>query len=361
MKIKYIGNFNDGTGWAKASTFNALCLDAAGHDVYCQEVKYNNANVPLHGRILELLDKKSNSFDYTIQHVLPIQYQKYPNTVNVGFIPVEASISNMLWLKNLNMMDMLFVPDKHSETYLKISGLNKECRIFNHSFDYHAILDYERTSPINGLGDTFNFIFVGEFSSRKDLENLVRAFHSEFEYVEPVNLVIKTSGNQENINGFLTEVRKRIKKPGRLKNEYIILNYLDEASLMNVVKQCHCFVTASHGEAWCYPAAEAMACGLKVIYPTNTGIDTYAELGSNYPIPSRSDACYGATDSVDGLYTCEDVWTTVSNIDIRQQMRKAYLDFVSDTNSYAAKCQGNSEIMKKYDYKNNDLTKGLFE
>ncbi len=69
MKIKYIGNFNDGTGWAKAATYKAIALDYAGYDVYCEELKYNNVSVILEGKIAELLDKKSDAYDVVIHHV----------------------------------------------------------------------------------------------------------------------------------------------------------------------------------------------------------------------------------------------------------------------------------------------------
>lgn len=360
MKIKYIGNFTDGTGWAKASTYNALCLDSAGHDVYCKEIKYNSANIELEPRISELLNKESDNFDYTIHHVLPTQYTAYPNTVNIGFLPVESTISNMIWLKNLNMMDQIFVPDSMSKKYLQISGLNKPIKVFNHSFNYSKISEYIPTQNIPELTNSFNFVFVGEFSARKDLENLVRAFHSEFEYAEPVNLFIKTSGNPENVKMFLQEVKKRLKKSNKLKNEILVTGYISENDLLSIYKQCHCFVTASHGEAWCYPAAEAMAAGLRVVYPKETGIDYYASSGVNYPIHSVQDYCYGATDSVDGLYTCEDIWTTISNADLRKEMRKVFTHFIEDQKEFLQKSQRNSRVMKEFDYRNSDLVKELF-
>lgn len=359
MKIKYIGNFNDGTGWAKASTYNALALDAAGYDVCCEEMKYNNANINLENRINELINK-SGPFDYTIQHVLPTDYVKYKNTINIGVLSVESTISNISWIKNMNMMDMIFVSDIYSKKYLESSGVKTECRIFEHSLNYDKIKGYEKTISIPQLQNYFNFVFVGEFSARKDLENVVKAFHGEFDYTEPVNLFIKTNTSEETLKTFLSEIKRRLKKPGRLKEEILVVNYLNEQDLMSIMSQCHCFVTSSHGEAWCYPAAEAMAIGLSVIYPKNTGIEMYAKSGENYPLETYYDFCYGATDSVDGLYTCEDMWVNTPNIELRKGMRKAFLDFVSSPDGNKTRQEKNSKIMKEYDYRNNKITRGLF-
>ena len=57
MKIKYIGNFNDGTGWSKASTYNLLAIDYAGYDVYAEEMKYSKNHLPLEDRVQELMAK----------------------------------------------------------------------------------------------------------------------------------------------------------------------------------------------------------------------------------------------------------------------------------------------------------------
>lgn len=359
MKIKYIGNFNDGTGWAKASTYNALALDSAGYDVYCEEVKYNKSNINLENRISEL-NNKSGSFDYTIQHTLPTEYVKYKDTINIGVLSVESTISNVSWLKNMNMMDMIFVSDIYSKKYLEMSGVKTECRIFEHSFNYEKIKGYQKTISIQQLQNSFNFVFVGEFSARKDLENLVRAFHSEFDYTEPVNLLIKTNSNDETINNFLNEVKRRLKKPGKLKNEIVVVNYLNEQDLISLMSDCHCFVTSSHGEAWCYPAAEAMAVGLPVIYPKNTGIEMYGKIEENYPVETYIDFCYGATDSVDGLYTCKDLWVNVPNIELRRAMRTAFIDFTTSPDQNKARRDKISSAMKNYDYRNNKITEGLF-
>jgi glycosyltransferase involved in cell wall biosynthesis len=356
MKIKYIGNFTDGTGWAKASTYNALALDAAGYDVYCQQVKYNNANVIIEDKILELLNKQSNQFDYTLQNVLPFQYVRYPNTINVGCLPLETTLSHPIWLKNISMMDMMFVPDKISKQMLIDSGVKSEIKIFNYSFNYDRLVNYENKKLIRGIDNMFNFIFIGEFTARKDLENLIRAFHGEFNVAEPVNLILKVNKDSNTINSFISEVKRRMKKPGKMKNEIVISDYLNESDLISITKQCHCFVTSSHGEAWCYPAAEAMALGLSLVYPENTGIDDYAEKGENFGVKSFTEYCYGATDGVDGLYTSDDKWMHMFNSDLRSAMRLAYNNFLKTQQLSKI----NSELMQKYDYNNKDLTKELF-
>jgi len=349
MKIKYIGNFSDGTGWAKAATYNALALSRV-HDVYCEERKYNSNSVILEEDLLDLLNKKGDGFDYVIQHVLPSDYVYYGNTKNWGFCMLEATLSNKIWLKNLNMMDGVFVPDKRSFDHLYNSGFNRPAKLFPLSFNYERIANSPDSLRLAQLKGSYNFVFVGEFCRRKNLSQLLQAFHGEFNHKEPVNLLIKTSGDTNAIKTFVENVERGLKKNSKLKNILVVNERLSEQDLISVMRQCHCFVTASHGEAWCYPAMEAAALGLSVIYPKETGMEDY--LSPYYSMDANLDYCFGAVDSVDGLYTCEDQWTTVSTKELRDTMRRAYNDYVNNRTIAG-------RTVNQYDYRNTNAVEGL--
>lgn len=359
MKIKYIGNFNDGTGWAKASTYNALALDHAGYDVYGQEIKYNQNSVILNDRIVELLNKQSDNFDVVIQHVLPSEYIYFPNAKNIGFVALETlTLRNPLWLKKLNMMDEIFVPNSLSRECLRNSGITKNIKIFHHSFDYNKVANLVPVGGIDELKNSFNFVFVGEFTKRKNLEAVLRAFHSEFNYIEPVSLYIKTNRELKTVTDFCDAVRRNTNKTGRYKKEIIITGYLNEETLLSTVKQCHAFVMPSHGEAWCYPAMEAMALGLPAIYTHGIGIQEYAS-SDNYTVSATKDYCYGVNDAVDGLYTSEDLWLSPSIDDIRKKMRNVFNAFMQDRSGFIKKSNNVSSSVACFDYKNNSIVEGL--
>lgn len=87
-----------------------------------------------------------------------------------------------------------------------------------------------------------------------------------------VNLIIKTSGDGNAINQFCESVKQQCRKNSKCRTPIIISGRLSEQDLISITRQCHAFVTASHGEAWCYPALESLACGLDVVYPYYSGI-----------------------------------------------------------------------------------------
>ena len=86
----------------------------------------------------------------------------------------------------------------------------------------------------------------------------------------------------------------------------------------------------------------------------------YGKIEENYPVETYIDFCYGATDSVDGLYTCKDLWVNVPNIELRRAMRRAFIDFTTSSDQNKARQDKISSAMKNYDYRNNKITEGLF-
>lgn len=360
MKIRYIGNFNDGTGWAKASTYNVLALDAAGYDVYCEERKYNNQNVVLENKIHELLAKERPvEYDIVVQHVLPSDYRYYQGVKNIGFVELETlTLSHTLWIKKLNSMDEIWVANYGSMQCLENSGIDKsKIKVFPHFFNIDKVKQTSDSVKIDQLDATFNFIFTGEFSKRKNLEALIFAFNNEFDISEPVNLVVKVNRDQETVSNFINDIKARMRKSNRYKNEIIISGYLEENVLNSIVSKCHSFVIPSYGEAWCYPAIESMGLGLIPIYTSGIGVQEYDVCG--YEVDARVMPCYGATDTLPDLYTSNDYWIEINPFELQKKMRQLYNVYLEDRNAFNGMRNACIKQAELYDYKNSEMIRGI--
>lgn len=355
MKIKYIGNFNDGTGWAKASTYNALALDAAGHDVYCEEKKYNNNNIVLESKIEELMAKTTDSFDVIVQHVLPPDYKYYQGVKNVGFVELETlTLSHTLWLKKLNSMDEIWVANHGSMQCLENSGISKDkIKVLPHFFNIEKVKKTNEQIRVPELDGTFNFIFTGEFSKRKNLEALIFAFNNEFDISEPVNLVIKTNVAQNTVGDFIDSVKDRMRKGSKYKKEIVITGYMEQEALNSIVSNCHAFVIPSYGEAWCYPAIESMALGLVPIYTHGIGVQDFDVCG--FAVESRIIPCYGAVDTLPDLYTSNDYWLEINPFDLQKKMREVYYTYMTNRDYFASLSKICIEKADLYDYNNSKM------
>ena len=57
MKVLYIGNYRDGTGWGNACIGNMLAMDSVGIDVVPRAISFEQMDKPYPERIKELEQK----------------------------------------------------------------------------------------------------------------------------------------------------------------------------------------------------------------------------------------------------------------------------------------------------------------
>ena len=160
MKVLYINNYKDGTGWANAGINNILALDAAGVEVVPRAVTFNSTKGECPSRITELEDNSINDCDVCIQHTLPHLYSYDGNFRNIGFFATESSnFKDTFWHKSCNLMDELWVPSLHTRAAARLSGVTKPIHVAPHSLNMES---YQDTSgkKIDELTNTFNFAFI---------------------------------------------------------------------------------------------------------------------------------------------------------------------------------------------------------
>lgn len=338
MKVKFIGNFTDGTSWAKNSTYTALKLSKNGYDVYCSEVKYNKSNIVFNNDILDLMSKSSNDYDVIIHNCLPNNYVPNYNSKNIGYFNVRTyGIATKVWTKNISLMDEMLVPDTVSKKALRESGYQKPIKILKASFDKNL-----PENTIAELPSTFNFGFFGSFSRVKNLENILRAFHTEFNYVESVNIVIKTLAEKSTVERFINDVKNRLKKP-KCKREIVISDYVDHTQYYALLNSCHTILAPFYGQSYCYPAIEAMSLGIPVIYNENTGLADYMS-NDCQKVTSSLQHCYGDTSSGIFVNACDDLWFEPNVLSIQKAMREAFENYIQSKNQ---KCK---DFVSQLDY-----------
>ena len=332
MKILYIGNYKDGTGWANACINNILALDSVGVEVVPRAITFNDGSHNCPERILELEENSEAGCDICIQHTLPHLYSYNSKFKNIGFLATETSnFVESSWQHHANIMDEIWVPTNSCKQACVSSEITKPVKVAPHSLDiskYDSTKYIESGSKIENLLHTFNFAFVGEFLERKNIQALARAFHSEFDPDEPVNLYIKTSQQSlEYIQNYFTQVRQGLKLRKDYKEEVVICGNLDKKDYISVLSQCHSFVMPSKGEGFCIPALEAMAIGIPVIYTEDTGMDDFC-YGS--PVHSNSSPCFGAVSTLDYLYTARENWREIDVKHLMICMRSVFMKWKTE-------------------------------
>lgn len=356
MKILYINNYGDGTGWAYQGQDFILALDKAGVDVVPRRIILNKQSY-IPQRILDLEQKSAVGCDIVIQHVLPHMMDYMGHLKNIGLFQSETSnFAKTMWPSKLNSMDEIWVTCQQQAIAAVNSGVTKKIRIIPQPCDTSKYSKSYKPLEIPGTKDKFKFYFIGETNRRKGIEHLLKAFHLEFHPDEPVELVMKINspGLSErdsiaHMNHYCNEIKNGLKLWPSLdfyKKEIVIAEYLSPENIMRLHNDCDCFVMPSYGEAWCIPAFDAMAMGKTPIVTKNTGMEEYIKDSTGWIINSNKEPVFGMMDTFNDLYTGREDWYRADVIDLCHLMRAAF----ECTTTRGEKSKNGIDAAYKYSY-----------
>lgn len=328
MKVLYIGVYKDGTGWGHAACDYITALHQAGVDVVIRPIKLNDINYSPPSFFYQLEQKNLQGVDVCIQHLLPEHMEYTSRCKSIGLFPVETDdIYYSGWSNYVNLMDGAIVISNFSKKVCENSHVNVPVFPIGQPVDLIKYkLKYE-PFPIPDLQKTFNFYFISEFHPRKNIGALLTAFHTEFDPDEPVNLLIKTSGDFRQLDDFFTKVKSGLKLYPSLENykrEYVIGNFLSDPEIMQIHKLGDCFIMPSYGEGWNMPAFDAMAMGNTPIVTNCGGMTDFITDETGWLIDYTEQPCFGAMNALPNIYTARENWYSIHINKLRKAMREAY-------------------------------------
>ena len=335
MKIAYLGVYKDGSGYSQAAIDYILAMDSVGLEVKPVTLHLNGLNNQLlPKRFFELEKNKLSQTDIIIQHYLPNLFEYNGKVKNIGLFAWETDRLPLTWVDRINqMLDEVWVINNQQKQACIDSNVKKTIKVVPHAVNVEKFCKtYEPLDQIrNVVNDNFIFYTVCEFGRRKNLEALLRAFHSEFEPYEPVELILKINKSglsEEQTSSILSEFCKSVKTNLRkfnnvnhYKRDITITNNVTEESIMRLHSTCDCYVNTSFGEAWCIPLVDSLGLGKAVIAPEHTGFLDYLDNSCAWLVPTNKVPCF-VTDN--DLYDCSQNWWQININELRKTMRKVY-------------------------------------
>jgi len=329
MKVLYIGNYRDASGWGSAAEANMLAMKSVGIDVVARPISFGTQK-EISETIQQMEEGSCQGSDFCIQHCLPKYYYYNAKIKNIGFYCTESfDFHYSKWHKYINMLDASWVmSDQNKEASIR-SGVSNPISVIPYSLDPKKYSTTTKTASISELEHSFNFCFVGEWNNRKDLISLLRAFYTEFHPSEPINLFIKLSSNMssdkcmEKFNKLNDFVKAGLKIRKKYQNISTVCGHLKHHDYVSILNQCHSFVCPSHGEACCIPAVEAQALGLNLIYTNDTGTATYAQ-DYSIGVLSSLDDCFNMQSALPEIQSSADCWQNINVQYLRIAMRSTY-------------------------------------
>ena len=356
MKILYLANYKNLSGWSQQAVNTILSLDTIPDiTVVPRHVNIlNNTNPDLPERIKELESNSDRNPDIIIQNVLPSMMEVTTRVLkNVGYFVCENSNFKATgWQHKLNMMSETWVPCYHNKQAALASNVDTGINIVPEATD---VTKYNKTYPVHRIRESFpnDFIFLvlGEWSTRKNVEAVIKAFALEFDPLEPVQLFIKTTPGSVNINQRLEETKNELglyKDVSRYKRENVQCEFLGEDEIYGIHQSTDAYICTSHAEAWNIGAIDSMGFGKPILVPRYGGFLDYANDNNSYLIDGIEDFIWrgGSDKGLPDIYTSKESWFYPSLKSLMKNMRDCY----SKEGVRKKKVQVAKETVKKFSY-----------
>ena len=278
---------------------------------------------------------------------------------NIALYATETSnFKQSSWARKINTMDEAWVINNQMKQASLDSGVDVPIKIIPHASDFSKFEMRHKKIEIPNSEGNFIFYTIADFNRRKNIEAIVRSFHSEFSKNEPVSLLIKTGSEGMNsdtcaasMQSICNEIKEELKifpDTDSYKEDLIITDYLSEKDIERIHQTCDCFITSSYGEAWCIPAFDAMGFGNTPICSNTGGMADFLKEGGGVLVSGRMEPVTGMLNTIPDMFTAKENWFSIDENELKASMRNIYEMHKNSDPSYSEmKRQG---LKSAYEY-----------
>lgn len=359
MKLLYIGHYKESSGWSKAAIDLIHAIDSAGIDVVCRNVKLTPKPFSIPDKITELEKKSLDNIDFCIQHLLPhhiVGTSKFKKNI-AYYVGESNTLKYNPWKTSLSLVDEIWVPNNTQLHNMKKDGFSN-VKYVPHAFDLSRYKkDIKTRVNFGAKNSSFKFYYIADINERKNIESVIKSFHSEFHAYEPVSLVLKIKKfgiNSTDLKNHVKSMCDSIKKTLRIypkiedyHEEIIISDEMTSEEIDILHKSCDCMVNTTHGEGWSIPSFDAMCFGNTPICSNEGGPKEYI-LDKNHGtlINGVQSVCEHSDSAFPNIFTGRELWFTPDEQEIKSAMR-----FYYDNRGNTDKTKG-LECAEKFSYEN---------
>lgn len=335
MNIGYIGPFYDATGYSHAAIRTVLALDAAGANVQPVNIKLANQTFEPPARLKELFDTRNyDRFDVVVQNTLPPGLQYRHGFKNVGYSFFETTnFRPSKWQYNLELMDELLVSSEQNAECVKESvSTDIPIHVVPIPTDFNQY-DYNLDKVKFPESNAFTFYTISDYSSRKNIQALIKAYLTEFSSTDNVRFILKcyvesknSKESQQIIQNDIQNIKNALRK-NDFPSIYLITPYLQTELIERLHLTGDCFVSAERGAAWNIPAFDAMMYGNQVVVNGWGGQTQFVKGNGTYLLDYTLSPVEGMVFCpYKTIYTCYEDWADPHIHSITKSMRLAYVN-----------------------------------
>lgn len=330
--IKYTGPIFDSSGYAKACRGNILALHAAGIPITLNPISFENIKPDFgdEGILLNNLIGKRIEYNINLIHSTPEFWHQHreDDKINYGFTIWETTKLHPDWPKYINNgVDKVLVGCNWNKEVFKESGVTIPIGVVPHCID---IKNNEIIEPYNiaGVSDNdFAFYFIGQWTERKHMTALIKAYFNAFTGVKDVVLILKTHRNDYNSQEkeVIRSTIKRLKYIMPL-DHYPKISYISDMLTDNEIKALHkrgdCYLSLDRGEGFGLSTFEAGFNGNPIVITGFGGATEYAKKDNSYLVDYSLTPVFGMPWSP--WYQGSQMWAEPNLGDAIEKMKHVY-------------------------------------
>jgi glycosyltransferase involved in cell wall biosynthesis len=354
-----------GTGYGDAGCEYIAGLDALGLPVSWMPTHYGSDQLlprdqsvaDLQSEIRSRLEKvwgKEIECDALLLNVPPVRSHWHwlkaePSLRHFCYLAWEVEVLPQDWAPALNRYQAVFVPSRFNQQALVRGGVTSPVHCLPHvARAIPAPLEQGEWGPVRD--DDFLFYTIGAWTTRKAMEETIRAYLDAFTGNDQVGLVVKTEAVNQIVFQSLSPSQRKVNPPhhsmvwwalSRIIADYrnparihLVAGRVEPAHIDDLHNRGDCFISLAHSEGWGLGTFDAALTGNPVIITGWGGQLDY--LGEDYPLLVDYELRATSEFPADGYFMHDDgVYWASANRQTASELMRAVFENPAPSRAYA--------------------------
>lgn len=329
-KVLFVGPLKDFSGYASASRDYVRALNDSGLHLVTRDLRYDGGNYQRNHFERTLAKRDAQNVDIVIQQTTPNEMEPKEGCFNVGIFCWETDRLPDLWVSQLNKMDLVLVPCDDNVFVARKCGVLTPIEKIHYSCELEKYQKKAEPLIVPGASDAFKFLAICQYSKKKGIDPLLKAYLSEFGDHDNALLMLKTyfgpkdgPAEKQKMLEIINVIKRALRLP-RYPRIQLIHEVLDFEAINRLYATADCYCLPSRGEGWGVPHFDALGYGLPAIATKGTGPGEFITPECGWLVSSHMSPCVDMPHPHNFMYTAQDNWREPQVCDLKRCMREAF-------------------------------------
>ena len=329
-KILFVSPNKDFSGYAHAARDYIRALDISGANMAIRSLIYDGGSFKLSERMKELESRSAQDIDIIIQMTTPNETERKEGVFNVNIFCWETDRIPKEWVDQLNKMDLVIVSCEENVRACRRSGVVVPVEKVHFTTNLDRFKKKPEPFDVPNMSGRFKFLTVCQYSKKKGIDALLKAYLTEFTPEDNVMLILKTymgpndgPAEREKIMGIINSM-KTILRLGQYPPIQLIHEVMSDEDIDRLYGTADCYVLPSRGEGWSIPHFDALGFGLPAIAVNWGGPTEFITDDCGWLVDFNMSPVCNMMHPFPYLYTARENWAEPHVNDLRESMRNAF-------------------------------------